>query len=92
MIRDRKLHWVGCNNVRDLGGLSTLERRKTRWVAVIRSDDPSNLILKTTPTCKRSLPDRVGEISFFATVGLLVRVRVLAKGVPDEIIRRIEVM
>jgi protein-tyrosine phosphatase len=43
MIRNRKLEWDGCQNVRDLGGLSTRDGRKTRWGAVVRSGDPSKL-------------------------------------------------
>jgi hypothetical protein len=43
MIRDRRLKWDGCNNVRDLSGLSTFEGRVTRWGAVVRSDAPSKL-------------------------------------------------
>ena len=38
--RDRILHWDGCLNVRDLGGyLSSTQSRRTRWRALIRSDD-----------------------------------------------------
>jgi protein-tyrosine phosphatase len=33
-MRDRNLNWEGCFNVRDLGGLSTIEGRLTRWGAV----------------------------------------------------------
>ncbi|TFH35238.1 MAG: hypothetical protein E4G99_07720 [Anaerolineales bacterium] len=43
MIKDRRLKWDGCNNVRDLGGYSAIEGRKTRWGALVRSDDPSKL-------------------------------------------------
>lgn len=43
MKRNRQLNWDGCNNVRDLGGLSTLDGRKTRWGALVRSDAPSKL-------------------------------------------------
>jgi protein-tyrosine phosphatase len=43
MIRNRLLKWDGCQNVRDLGGLSTRDGRKTRWGAVVRSGDPSKL-------------------------------------------------
>jgi protein-tyrosine phosphatase len=42
-MRNRQLIWEGCNNVRDLGGLSALDGRKTRWGAVVRSDAPSKL-------------------------------------------------
>lgn len=40
---DRRLHWDGCCNVRDLGGLRTREDRTTRWGAVVRSDHPAKL-------------------------------------------------
>lgn len=43
MIRNRQLKWDGCQNVRDLGGLSTRNGQKTRWGAVVRSGDPSKL-------------------------------------------------
>lgn len=43
MKRNRQLNWDGCNNVRDLGGLSALDGRKTRWGALVRSDAPSKL-------------------------------------------------
>jgi protein-tyrosine phosphatase len=36
--RPRHLDWEGCYNVRDLGGLPTLDGGDTRWGAVIRSD------------------------------------------------------
>jgi protein-tyrosine phosphatase len=36
--RPRHLDWEGCYNVRDLGGLPTLDGGETRWGAVIRSD------------------------------------------------------
>jgi hypothetical protein len=36
---DRRLHWDGCLNVRDLGGLSTTDGRRTRPGAVIRADN-----------------------------------------------------
>lgn len=39
----RILNWDGCTNVRDLGGLHTLDGRQTRWQAVVRSDTPSRL-------------------------------------------------
>lgn len=38
MTVDRHLDWHGCVNVRDLGGLRTLDGRTTRWRSVIRSD------------------------------------------------------
>ncbi len=43
MARDRRLTWDGCTNVRDLGGLSTIDGRVTRWGAVVRSDHPAKL-------------------------------------------------
>lgn len=42
-MNNRILHWDGCNNVRDLGGLSTGDGRLTRWRAIVRSDTPSRL-------------------------------------------------
>ncbi|MBI5352002.1 MAG: tyrosine-protein phosphatase [Chloroflexi bacterium] len=43
MTIDRVLTWDGCNNVRDLGGLTTSTGHKTRWGAVVRSDHPAKL-------------------------------------------------
>ena len=43
MTQDRRLHWDGCVNVRDLGGLSAGDGRQTRWGAVVRSDHPAKL-------------------------------------------------
>jgi protein-tyrosine phosphatase len=43
MKRDRRLTWDGCMNIRDLGGLFTLDGRVTRWGAVVRSDHPARL-------------------------------------------------
>jgi protein-tyrosine phosphatase len=43
MPNDRRLSWEGCNNVRDLGGLSTLDGGLTRWGAVVRGDHPARL-------------------------------------------------
>ena len=43
MNGDRRLTWDGCTNVRDLGGLRTLDGRATRWGAVVRSDHPARL-------------------------------------------------
>jgi protein-tyrosine phosphatase len=40
---DRHLHWEGCFNARDLGGLPTTDGRTTRWRAVVRSDTPDHL-------------------------------------------------
>ena len=31
LLIDRRLHWEGCFNARDLGGLPTLDGRETRW-------------------------------------------------------------
>lgn len=42
MVR-RTLHWDGCVNVRDLGGLPTGDGRRTRWGAVVRADNPARL-------------------------------------------------
>jgi len=39
----RRLAWEGCRNVRDLGGLPTVEGRETRWGAVVRGDSPELL-------------------------------------------------
>jgi len=46
MIGNRILEWDGCNNVRDLGGLPACDGRKTRWGALVRSDDPFKLTTK----------------------------------------------
>lgn len=43
MIRNRRLSWDGCVNVRDLGGLNTRDGHLTRWGAVVRSDHPAKL-------------------------------------------------
>jgi protein tyrosine/serine phosphatase len=42
-MKKRVLVWDGCTNVRDLGGLSTVDGRKTLWRAIVRSDTPSRL-------------------------------------------------
>jgi protein-tyrosine phosphatase len=42
-MNERILVWDGCNNVRDLGGLSTRDGRKTLWKAFVRSDTPARL-------------------------------------------------
>jgi len=42
-MSERTLVWEGCKNARDLGGLSTLDGRTTRWKAVVRSDTPARL-------------------------------------------------
>jgi len=39
----RILAWEGCNNIRDLGGLNTLDGRLTRLGAIVRGDSPSRL-------------------------------------------------
>jgi protein-tyrosine phosphatase len=39
----RILSWEGCNNVRDLGGLKTMDGKATRLGAIIRGDSPSRL-------------------------------------------------
>ncbi|HEY7176954.1 MAG TPA: tyrosine-protein phosphatase, partial [Micromonosporaceae bacterium] len=43
MSDDRDLDWDGCYNVRDLGGLRTVDGRVTRSGALVRSDAPSAL-------------------------------------------------
>ena len=43
MSPDRHLDWDGCFNVRDLGGLQTVDGRRTRWGAVVRGDAPGRL-------------------------------------------------
>ncbi len=42
-MNERLLVWDGCNNVRDLGGLKTLDGHLTRWKAIVRSDTPTRL-------------------------------------------------
>jgi len=42
-MNHRILAWDGCNNVRDLGGLTTGDGRLTRHSAIIRSDTPGRL-------------------------------------------------
>jgi len=42
-MTERILHWDGCKNVRDLGGLRTADGRTTCWGAIIRSDTPARL-------------------------------------------------
>lgn len=37
---DRNLNWDGWFNVRDLGGFQTVDGRRTRWGAVVRSGEP----------------------------------------------------
>ncbi|MDQ1695903.1 MAG: protein-tyrosine phosphatase [Frankiaceae bacterium] len=43
MSRRRDLDWDGCFNVRDLGGLRTVDRGTTRFRAVVRADDLTRL-------------------------------------------------
>jgi hypothetical protein len=40
---ERHLHWQGCFNARDLGGLRTTDGRETRWEAVVRADSLDGL-------------------------------------------------
>ena len=40
---ERNLAWQGCYNVRDLGGLLTLDGTETRWKSVIRADNLNQL-------------------------------------------------
>lgn len=49
----RTLAWPACYNVRDLGGLPTVDGRVTRWRAIIRSDIPARL----TPEGQQALLD-----------------------------------
>jgi protein-tyrosine phosphatase len=53
MKKKRILTWEGCNNIRDLGGLNTLDGRLTRLGAIVRADSPSRL----TPAGWASLYD-----------------------------------
>lgn len=39
----RRLHWDGCLNVRDLGGLRTRDGRRTRRGVLVRMDNPGHL-------------------------------------------------
>jgi protein-tyrosine phosphatase len=43
MPADRNLHWDGCHNVRDLGGLRVRGGVRTRWGAIVRADAPDTL-------------------------------------------------
>jgi len=43
MTTNRVLNWQGCNNVRDLGGLTASNGTKTRWGAAVRGDQPARL-------------------------------------------------
>jgi protein-tyrosine phosphatase len=49
----RQLHWQGCLNVRDLGGLPTANGRTTAWQSIIRADTLSRL----TPAGQKALRD-----------------------------------
>jgi protein tyrosine/serine phosphatase len=40
---ERHLAWAGCLNLRDLGGLRTVDGAQTRWGAVVRGDTPDRL-------------------------------------------------
>jgi protein-tyrosine phosphatase len=42
MTVNRHLDWDGSCNARDLGGLRTVDGRKTRWGAVVRSETPAH--------------------------------------------------
>jgi protein-tyrosine phosphatase len=42
-MQNRILHWYGCHNVRDLGGLRALDGRVTRFGAIVRADAPARL-------------------------------------------------
>jgi protein-tyrosine phosphatase len=70
-MRDRNLDWEGCFNVRDLGGLSTIEGRLTRWGAVALAQ-PCGVVIH----CRLGR-DRTGIV----TLLLLA----LADVTPDEI-------
>jgi protein-tyrosine phosphatase len=43
MNTERHLDWDGCFNVRDLGGLRTVDGGETQWGALVRGDAPSRL-------------------------------------------------
>jgi protein-tyrosine phosphatase len=43
VTQNQILIWEGCTNIRDLGGLTTSDGRKTRWGAVVRGDHPAKL-------------------------------------------------
>jgi protein-tyrosine phosphatase len=49
----RQLHWQGCLNVRDLGGLPTANGRTTAWQSIIRADTLGRL----TPAGQQALLD-----------------------------------
>jgi protein-tyrosine phosphatase len=48
-----QLHWQGCLNVRDLGGLPTADGRTTAWQSIIRADTLGRL----TPAGQQALLD-----------------------------------
>lgn len=52
-LEPRVLRWEGCLNVRDLGGLPTLDGRATRFHGVVRSASPAGL----TPSGEAALYD-----------------------------------
>jgi protein tyrosine/serine phosphatase len=43
MTTNRILTWDGCNNVRDLGGMTASNGYQTRWGAFVRGDQPAKL-------------------------------------------------
>ncbi|MEV4557086.1 tyrosine-protein phosphatase [Kitasatospora sp. NPDC049285] len=43
LLDDRRLEWDGCLNVRDLGGLPTVDGRRTRPGAIVRADNLDRL-------------------------------------------------
>jgi protein-tyrosine phosphatase len=68
MTLNRLLTWDGCNNVRDLGGLNTVDGRKTRWGAVVRSDHPAKL---TADGCSALYAHGIRTIISLRTHGLV---------------------
>jgi protein-tyrosine phosphatase len=44
-ITQRRLHWDGAINVRDLGGFHTIDGRRTRRRALVRMDNPGQLTI-----------------------------------------------
>jgi hypothetical protein len=42
-VRSRTLHWDGCVNARDLGGLPTEDGGETRWQSLVRADSVRGL-------------------------------------------------
>ena len=47
----RDLDWPNCYNVRDLGGLPTLNKQTTQWRAVVRGD----ILNRLTPAGEQAL-------------------------------------